>query len=100
MNGTRLHQEQTNFIGAQAIMLNYWYSRFIENNQKNIYDSMPVAMTENELFALFQNNFITMDNGQVAEIVNVQWSELQAKAMVSYNVLRPRINEKSVQING
>jgi hypothetical protein len=100
MNGTRLHQEQTNFIGAQAIMLNYWYSRFIENNQKNIYDSMPVAMTENELFALFQNNFITMDNGQVAEIVSVQWSELQAKAMVTYNVLRPRINEKSVQING
>jgi hypothetical protein len=100
MNGTRLHQEQTNFIGAQSIALNYWYSRFIENNQKNIYDSMPVAMTENELFALFQNNFITMDNGQVAEIMNVQWSELQAKAMVSYNVLRPRINEKSVQING
>jgi hypothetical protein len=100
MNGTRLHQEQTNFIGAQAIMLNYWYSRFIENNQKNIYDSMPVAMTENELFALFDNNFITMDNGQVAEIVSVQWSELQAKAMVNYNVLRPRINEKSVQING
>jgi hypothetical protein len=100
MNGTRLHQEQTNFIGAQAIALNYWYSRFIENNQKNIYDSMPVAMTENELFALFDNNFITMDNGQVAEIMSVQWSELQAKAMVSYNVLRPRINEKSVQING
>ena len=100
MNGTRLHQEQTNFIGAQAIALNYWYSRFIENNQKNIYDSMPVAMTENELFALFDNNFITMDNGQIAEIMSVQWSELQAKAMVSYNVLRPRINEKSVQING
>jgi hypothetical protein len=100
MNGTRLHQEQTNFIGAQAIALNYWYSRFIENNQKNIYDSMPVAMTENELFALFDNNFITMDNGQIAEIMNVQWSELQAKAMVNYNVLRPRINEKSVQING
>jgi hypothetical protein len=100
MNGTRLHQEQTNFIGAQAIALNYWYSRFIENNQKNIYEEMPVAMTENELFALFDNNFITMENGQVAEIINVQWSELQAKAMVSYNVLRPRINEKSVQING
>jgi hypothetical protein len=100
MNGTRLHQEQTNFIGAQAIALNYWYSRFIENNQKNIYDSMPVAMTENELFALFDNNFITMDNGQIAEIMSVQWSELQAKAMVSYNVLRPIINEKSVQING
>jgi hypothetical protein len=61
---------------------------------------MPVAMTENELFALFDNNFITMDNGQVAEIMSVQWSELQAKAMVNYNVLRPRINEKSVQING
>ena len=100
MNGTRLHQEQTNFIGAQAIALNYWYSRFIENNQKNIYDSMPVAMTESELFSLLQNNFIVLDNGKIAEITSVQWSELQAKAMVSYNVLRPRINEKSVQING
>jgi hypothetical protein len=100
MNGTRLHQEQTNFIGAQAIALNYWYSRFIENNQKNIYDSMPVAMTESELFSLLQNNFIVLDNGKIAEITSVQWSELQAKAMVNYNILRPRINEKSVQING
>lgn len=100
MNGTRLHQEQTNFIGAQAIALNYWYSRFIDVNQKNVYEAMPVAMTENELFSILDNNYITLDNGQVAEIMNVQWSELQAKAIVNYNVLRPKINEKSTQING
>lgn len=100
MNGTRLHQEQTNFIGAQAIALNYWYSRFIDVNQKNVYEAMPVAMTENELFSILDNNFITLDDGQVAEIVNVQWSELQAKAIVNYNVLRPKINEKTTQING
>lgn len=100
MNGTRLHQEQTNFIGAQAIALNYWYSRFIDVNQKNVYEAMPVAMTENELFSILDNNFITLDNGQVAEITNVQWSELQAKAVVNYSVLRQKINEKSTQING
>lgn len=100
MNGTRLHQEQTNFIGAQAIALNYWYSRFIDVNQKNVYEAMPVAMTENELFSILDNNYITLDDGQIAEITNVQWSELQAKAIVNYNVLRPKINEKTVQING
>ncbi len=100
MNGTRLHQEQTNFIGAQAIALNYWYSRFIDVNQKNVYEAMPIAMTENELFSILDNNYITLDDGQVAEITNVQWSELQAKAIVNYNVLRPKINEKSTQING
>lgn len=100
MNGTRLHQEQTNFIGAQAIALNYWYSRFIDVNQKNVYESMPVAMTENELFSILDNNFITLDDGQVAEITNVQWSEIQAKAIVNYNVLRSKINEKTVQIDG
>ncbi len=100
MNGTRLHQEQTNFIGAQAIALNYWYSRFIDVNQKNVYEAMPVAMTENELFSILDNNFITLDDGQVAEITNVQWSELQANAIVNYNVLRPKINEKTTQING
>lgn len=100
MNGTRLHQEQTNFIGAQAIALNYWYSRFIDVNQKNVYEAMPVAMTENELFSILNNNFITLDDGQVAEIVNVQWSELQAQAVVNYHVLRLKINEKTVQING
>lgn len=100
MNGTRLHQEQTNFIGAQAIALNYWYSRFIDVNQKNVYEAMPVAMTENELFSILDNNYITLDDGQIAEIMNVQWSELQAKAIVNYNVLRPKINEKSTQING
>ena len=100
MNGTRLHQEQTNFIGAQAIALNYWYSRFIDVNQKNVYESMPVAMTESELFSILNNNYITLDNGQVAEITNIQWSEIQAKAIVNFNVLRPSINETSTQING
>lgn len=99
MQGSKLHPQQTNFIGGQAITNNYWYSRFIENNQKRVYENVPVAMTESELFALMQNNYIVSDDGQVVEITNVQWSETEHYATVTLRVPQKAINEKTVIID-
>jgi hypothetical protein len=99
MQGSKLHPQQTNFIGCQAIANNYWYSRFIENNQRRIYENVPVAMTESELFALMQNNYIVADDGQVVEITSIQWSEREHYATVSLRVPQQSINEKTVIID-
>jgi hypothetical protein len=99
MQGSKLHPQQTNFIGCQAIANNYWYSRFIQNNQRRIYENVPVAMTESELFALMQNNYIVADDGQVVEITNIQWSEREHFATVSLRVPQQSINEKTVIID-
>ena len=99
MQGTKLHPAQTDFIGCPAIANNYWYSRFIQNNQKRIYENVPVAMTESELFALMQNNYIVADDGQVVEITNVQWSEREHFATVTMRVSQKATNEKTVIID-
>jgi hypothetical protein len=99
MQGSKLHPQQTNFIGCQAIANNYWYSRFIENNQRRIYENVPVAMTESELFTLMQNNYIVADDGQVVEITSIQWSEREHFATVSLRVPQQSINEKTLIID-
>jgi hypothetical protein len=99
MQGSKLHPSQTDYIGCQAIANNYWYSRFIQNNQRRIYENVPVAMTESELFALMQNNYIVADDGQVVEITNIQWSEREHFATVSLRVPQQSINEKTVIID-
>lgn len=97
--GSRLNPSQTDFIGCPAIANNYWYSRFIENNQRRIYENVPVAMTESELFALMQNNYIVADDGQVVEITSVQWSEREHFATVTMRVPQKATNEKTVIID-
>jgi hypothetical protein len=99
MQSSKLHPQQTNFIGCQAIANNYWYSRFIENNQRRIYENVPVAMTESELFTLMQNNYIVADDGQVVEITSIQWSEREHFATVSLRVPQQSINEKTLIID-
>lgn len=99
MQGTKLHPTQTDFVGCPAIANKYWYSRFIQNNQKRIYENVPVAMTESELFALMQNNYIVADDGQVVEITNVQWSEREHFATVTMRVPQKATNEKTVIID-
>lgn len=99
MQGSKLFPDQTMKIGAQAIAQQYWQSRYIENIQRNIYENVPIAMTESELFSLMQNNFIVMDNGQVAEVWNIQWSEVSNYATATIRVRQKAINEKTIIID-
>lgn len=99
MQGSKLWPDQTLKIGAQAIAKQYWYSRYIENIQRDIYDNIPIAMTEEQLFSLMQNNFQVLDNGLVAEFWNVQWSELQNYATATIRIRHKSINEKTIVID-
>ena len=99
MQGSKLWPDQTLKIGAQAIAQQYWYSRYIENIQRDIYENIPIAMTEEQLFSLMQNNFQVLDNGLVAEFWNVQWSELQNYATATIRIRHKSINEKTIVID-
>lgn len=99
MQGTKLHPNQTNFLGCQAIATNYWYSRYIENNQWHTYENIPAAMIEDELFALMQNNFQVTDSGEVIEVIRAQWSEKEHYATITARVPQQAINEKTVIID-
>ena len=99
MQGSKLWPDQTYKIGCQAIAEQYWQSRYIQNIQRRIYENVPIAMTETELFSLLQNNFIVMDNGLVAEFWNVQWNEVQNYATATIRVRQQAINEKTIVID-
>jgi hypothetical protein len=99
MNGTKLVDNQLAFLGCKAIANKYWINRYIQNNQKRIYENVPIAMTESELFALMANNYIVDDTGVIAEVMSVQWSELEHMATATIRVNQQAINEKTLIID-
>jgi hypothetical protein len=99
MNGTRLHQNQNAFIGCEALVNQYHASRFIQNNQKNVYQGMPLAANESEIFNILANNFVILNNGQTAEIKRVSWSERRHMAEIDFTVRQPSINEQTTVID-
>jgi hypothetical protein len=99
MNGTKLNDNQYQRLGCNVIASKYWYSRYIQNNQKHIYENIPIAMTETELFQVLDNNYIVLDNGKVAEITNIQWSELEHYATATIWVREKAINVQTTIID-
>ena len=99
MNGTKLHSNQNQFIGCDVLVNTYYSSRFIENNQKDVYEAMPVALTESEIFNILSNNFVNLNNGKVMKITRVNWSEVRNLALIDFEVRRASVNEKTEIIN-
>lgn len=99
MSGSKLVDNQLLRIGCKTIASKYWTNRYIQNNQKLIYENVPLAMTEAELFALMANNYIVDDAGVVAEITRVQWSEVEHMATATIRVNQQAINEKTIIID-
>lgn len=97
LSGTKLHKNQNQYIGEDKIK-EYHKDRFIENNQQRKFEQMPIRMNEEEYFNLIENNFVLLNNGSVAEIVNASWSEENNVAELDYNVFVPAINEETVNI--
>lgn len=98
MNGSRLNVNQNQFIGAGIIAQSHVDS-FVENNQKNLYDRMPVPMTEEEMFNLIQNNFLTLDNGDKIKIEGLTWNEKTRVAEVDYSLKVANVNGLTTEIN-
>jgi len=99
MNGTKLHSNQNAYIGCDVLVNTYHANRFIQNNQKDVYESMPVALTESEIFNILSNNFVNLNNGKVAKITKINWSEHRNLALVDFEVRRASTNEQTLVIN-
>jgi hypothetical protein len=99
MNGTKLNSNQNAFIGADVIVNTYHSNRFIQNNQKDVFEQMPIALTESEIFNILQNNYLNLNTGNVCEIKRIAWSEKTHKATSDYTVKREGINEQTIVIN-
>jgi hypothetical protein len=99
MNGSRLNANQYQRLGCDVLAAKYWYSRYIQNNQKHIFENIPIAMTETELFQILDNNYIVLDNGKVAEITNIQWSEVEHYATATIHVREQAINVQTTIID-
>lgn len=99
MNGTKLHSNQNAYIGCDVLVNTYHSNRFIQNNQKDVYESMPVALTESEIFNILSNNFVNLNNGKVAKITKINWSEHRNLALVDFEVRRASTNEQTTVIN-
>lgn len=99
MNGSRLVENQNDYIGAEAIAQNYWASRLIQNNQKTRKLAMPVAMTQSEFFAIEANNYVLLDSGETIKINRVSWNDYTNMAEVDYEKKKAPINETTTVIN-
>ena len=98
MKGSKLDPSQNDFIGTSALE-SYHVSRHIENNQKDTYEKMPWAATKNEIFTLLDNNYVTLEGGQVAKVLRGNWSEETNLALIDYEVKRDSVNEQTIEIN-
>lgn len=92
LNGSKIAQNQNQIIGAGVLANQYHFSRFITNNMKKMFEGMPVAWTEQELFLILGNNYIILNDGTVAEIRRVEWSEREHQAIVNFSVRVPSVN--------
>ena len=99
LSGTKLALNQNDFISCQAIVNGYYYSKFLTNNQKDKFPSMDIAMNEDELFEILEDNYVTLNNGKIAEITRVSWSEKRHVATVDYQVRKTAVNEQIIVIN-
>jgi hypothetical protein len=99
MNGSRLNSNQYQRLGCDVLAAKYWYSRYIQNNQKHVFENIPIAMTETELFQILDNNYIVLNNGKVAEITNIQWSEVEHYATATIHVREQAINVQTTIID-
>lgn len=98
MSGSKLSENQNQHIGTEAIF-EYHKNRFIQNNQKKVFEGMPLPLTQDELFNLLQNNYVNLNDGSVAEIEYINWSEKMHLATVDYTVKKISNNENTIVIN-
>ena len=99
MNSSKLHPNQNNYVGAQRLADVYWEDKLIQNNQKIIKKSMPLAMTESEFFAFSANNYVTLGSGDVVNITRIDWNDYTKMAEVDYERKKAAINETTQVIN-
>jgi hypothetical protein len=96
-NGQNLADNQNSLIGATAIG-NLHSDTFIQNNLKKIYEEMPLRMNEEYFFKIRENNFVNLEDGSVAEILTLDWSEEEAEATATYTVKSSIVNATTTKI--
>lgn len=84
--GSRISPEQETKLSAINI-LNTWHnSERPQDAWKERLENVPVRMNI-DLFLQFVNtNFVTLENGQIAEIKRIEWSERDAEASVDIEI--------------
>lgn len=99
MNGTRLHPNQNDFIGAEALTQAFWSDKFIENNQKDKKPNMPLELTESEFFNIEANNFVNLPDGRTAKITRVSWNDWTCMSEIDLEIKKPAVNETTIVVN-
>lgn len=76
-------ENYTEFIQAGAIYDNYHKINEIQINDYKVIEGAPLAITDQEFLNLLDNNFAEI-NGQVCEILTVQYFDEVSRAEISY----------------
>ena len=95
--GSKLAQNQNDFIGTDKIIQKHLVDS-LENNQKDVYQNMPIATTEQEFFQFLNNNFVNLESGKTVEITKASWSEHRHVALVDYKERKEAVNIKSIAL--
>jgi hypothetical protein len=96
-NGEDLADNQDALIGANAIG-NFHNDTFVQNNTKKVFENMPLRMTEEMFFSIKDNNFVNLEDGSVAEVLTLDWSEHEREATATYTVKKTSVNASTIKI--
>jgi hypothetical protein len=79
-SGEFIANDQLEWLGANKIVDKWHGSESVFNRNKEIVEGMPIRMDDSIFLQLATNKFVTLPNGEIGEIVSVDWSEEDAEA--------------------
>jgi hypothetical protein len=78
--GDKIAENHRDQLNAKRILQEWHGSESVANRNKEVIEDMPVRMTEDIFLQLSNQNNVTLSNGEVGEIVTLEWSESRASA--------------------
>ena len=89
--GNRLHPNQNQFIGTEALENNYHSDRRVENNQIKLTVGMPIGLGLDRILEIEQNNYVNLGN-RIIRVNNINFNYDDNDAVIDFEEREPMPN--------
>lgn len=89
--GSRLHPNQNQFIGTEALENNYHSDRRVENNQIKLTVGMPIGLGLDRILEIEQNNYVNLGN-RIIRVNNINFNYDDNDAVIDFEEREPMPN--------
>lgn len=81
--GAKISPDQDSKLAAINILSDWHDSNSVQNRVKDVLENVPIPMNKALFLLLANTNFITLEDGTLAELIRVEWSEKDHEASVT-----------------